>query len=293
MVDEKDLQRLLITAEEKRWRSKWISPPYGAWLDWDDDAWALENTRFFLKFFLAFDVETRNKYLKERAQNDASNAPDANFDDNFLRKFLAESRRRGEKYFARKAAAIYFEDEQLRDWYRNFFLNEENEWVYTPARDDVYLAKLLADVALRVKTPNVVREVFLLWVIKYCGTLTFRKANRKYDYHPEIFFSDVYDRLIGRNGQRISFWLTARPTETLAEWCELEALRELDRALKQRQRASLALRLVDDLRKLGDKKATSDEKPTPSVDIQALFDALVAESSPDAYLTYFVYIAFY
>ncbi|MBQ6829217.1 MAG: hypothetical protein IJO46_14505, partial [Thermoguttaceae bacterium] len=65
MVDEKDLQKLLITTEDKSWHSKWIAPQHG-WLDWDADAWALENTRFFLHFFLAFDVEIRGKYLKKR-----------------------------------------------------------------------------------------------------------------------------------------------------------------------------------------------------------------------------------
>lgn len=290
MVDEKDLQKLLITTEEKSWHSKWIAPQHG-WLDWDADAWALENTRFFLHFFLAFDVEIRGKYLKKRAQNEASDAPDVNFEENFLRNLLAESRARGEKDFARKSAALYFAfDDELRNWYQNVFLNEEKEWVYTPERDDFFLAKLLADGALRVKTPNVVRRVFSDWTAPYCGTLTFRKANKKYYYHPENFFSDVYERIVGQNGRRrnvangVAFWLTTRPTETLREWFELETIRELDRALKQRQRARLALRLVDDLRKLGEKAATTDKSLTSPVDVQALFDALAAESPTEALL---------
>lgn len=284
MIDEKDLQRLLITAEEKSWRSKWIAHQTGWLWDWDDDAWAVKNNRFFLRFFLAFDVEIRGEYLSKRALNDASAAPDAHFEDNFLRQLLAESRERGENDFARKSAALYFEDEQLRDWYRNIFLNEENEWVYKPERDDAYLSRLLSDVAFRVKTPTVVQRVFAAWALPYCGTLTFVRANKKYSYYPEIFFADVYERLLGQNGRRVDFWIKTRPTETLREWFELEALREVDRALKQRQRASLALRFVDDLRKLGEKKASTDETPAPSVDVQALFDAFVDESPNEALL---------
>ncbi|MBQ9128664.1 MAG: hypothetical protein IJY15_13015 [Thermoguttaceae bacterium] len=46
----------------------------------------------------------------------------------------------------------------------------------------------------------------------------------------------------------------------------------------------MALRLVDDLRKLGEKAATTDKSLTSPVDVQALFDALAAESPTEALL---------
>ncbi|MBQ7030680.1 MAG: hypothetical protein IJN32_10585, partial [Thermoguttaceae bacterium] len=211
-VPESDLRRLLIDDEARRWYDMKIAPKNGWLYDWDGDGWAFENYRNFLKYLLAFDLETRNEYLKKRAQNDVADEPNANFDEAFLRETLAASRKRGRKDAAKKAAALYYhKNDDLRNWFYGWLSAGEN-WLYDPKRDDAFLAEILVRDDLRVKTPDVVQRLCRAWCLPFVGSLTYRIAHKKYGYQPEEFFLDVYQRLFGRDGRRknaknaIDFW---------------------------------------------------------------------------------------
>ena len=293
MINENALRNLLLDDEARRWHREKIACKNGFLYDWDGYGWTLErkNYRCFLKYLLAMDLQTRDEYLRKRRQNDAADEPDANFDEAFLTAYLAESCKR-EKDFARKAAAIYFAwNDDLRAWFQNIWLNADSDWIYDSKRDDVFLAEILANDDFRVKTPDVVQKICCEWCLQFLGSLTYRIAHKKYGYQPEEFFRDVYQRLFGRDGRRknaknaIDFWRKETPTNSLCEWVELETLRELERALKQRQRAYWAATflLSGDL-SFVEKTTTKDGNSTPIDNVQTLFDRFHAASPSDAVL---------
>lgn len=289
-ITEKDLRRLLIDDEARRWHDMKIAPKSGWLYDWDGDAWAFENYRNFLKYLIAFDLEARNEYLKKRAQNDVADEPNANFDEAFLRETLAASRKRGRKDAAKKAAALYFPDDNLRNWFQRVWLSDDENWVYDPERDDAFLAEILYRDDLRTKAPDVVQKLCRAWCLPFVGSLTYRIARKKYGYHPEEFFRDVYQRLFGRDGRRknaknaIDFWRKETPTNNLREWVELETLRELERALKQRQRAFWAATFLS----AGDlnfvETAAKKDGNSTQIDAQTIFDRFYEESPSAASL---------
>lgn len=283
MVSESDLRALIIDDEARRWHKEKIGVKTGWLADWDGDGFALENYRPFLKYLLAYDLETRELYLKKRRQNDDADAPDLKFDLTFLRELLDESRKRGEKEIAKKAAALYFLDDDLRDWYRNCFLNAGVDW-YNPARDDAFLASILIKAAFRVKTPDILRKIFLEWILPFAGTLNFRRA-QKFGYQIEDWGNDVYERLFSRVGRRenaensIDYWLKDRPTETLKNWVELEAYRTLEQVV-QRRRREKPWTLIgggDETWSVEANTGEFDEEETLRVDLQTLFDRFYAD----------------
>ena len=292
MINENDLRNLLLDDETRRWHREKVACKNGFLYDWDGCGWALErkNYRYFLKVLLAIDLQTRGEYLRKRRQNDAADEPDANFDEAFLTAYLAESCKR-EKDFAKKASALYFWNDDLRAWFQNIWLNADADWIYDSKRDDVFLAEILANDDFRGKTPDVVQKICCEWCLRFLGSLTYRIAHKKYGYQPEEFFRDVYQRLFGRDGRRknaknaIDFWRKETPTNSLREWVELETLRELERALKQRQRAYWAATflLSGDLSFVA-KTTTKDGNSTPIDNVQTLFDRFYAESPSDAVL---------
>ncbi len=290
MVHESDLQTLLIDDEAKRWYNEKISPTHGFLWDWDDEEYPVKESRFFLKFLLAYDADARAEYLKKRRQNDATDAPDENFDENFLKEHLAESRKQGVKIYAKKVAALYFcFDKETLDWYRNTWLNNDDGWSYIPERDDACLGQILATASYRVKTPEIVETLFHMWVLPFVGATTFLRANKYGEYNPETFYNDIFQRLFGRAGGRklatnsIDYWLQKKPCN-LRDWIRLETLRELERILKQLQRARWAsIFLTGELEHFPAKPARSDEH-LPKIDAQGLFDSFYAEAPADATL---------
>lgn len=289
MINENDLRRLLLDEETRRWHDKNIAPKTGFLYDWDGSSWALErkNYQYFLRFLLAVDLETRSEYLRKRRQNDAADET-ANFDEAFLTAYLAESCER-EKDFAKKASALYFAwNEDLRAWFQYVWLNNDDNWVYNPERDDEFLAKILANEDLRVKTPDVVQRIFCDWSLPFVGSLIFRRA-QKYGYQVEELTNDVYERLFGANGRRknaknaIDFWRKEMPTKSLRDWIRLETLRELERALKKRQRAArTAIYLSGDLSFVA--KTMKSAENSLRIDAQTLFDQFYTAAPSDATL---------
>lgn len=276
MIDEKDLRKLLINAELKRWYERKIEPAHGWLSDWDASTVLAQESRFFLKYLLTFDLESRREYLEKRRQSDAADDFDEKFDETFLLEQLDESR----EDYDKKVAAIYFPfDDELRDWRRDVWLNRDDEWRYNSDRDDLFLARILMDDALRVKTPDVVQKVFVAWVLPFVGTLTFRRAKR-FGYTPDDFAGDVYARLFGRDGRRklfangVEYWLRQRPTATLRNWCELEAYRVVHAFIQRRRRENLrtASNMGDGVKHIDANAAQFDENETPTLNMQTLFD---------------------
>lgn len=276
MIDEKDLRKLLINAELKRWWDQKIAPAHGWLNDWDAKDVLSQNSSFFLKYLLAFDLEARREYLEKRRRSDAADDFDEKFDETFLLEQLDESR----EDYDKKVAAIYFPfDDELRDWRRDVWLNLNEEWSYNSARDDLFLARILMDGTLRVKTPDVVQNVFVGWVLPFVGTLTFRRAER-FGYTPGDFAGDVYARLFGRDGRRklfangVEYWLSQRPTATLRNWCELEAYRVIHAFVQRRRRekSRTASNMGNGVKRVDANAAQFDENETPSLDMQTLFD---------------------
>lgn len=288
MIDEKDLRKLLINAELKRWYERKIEPAHGWLSDWDASTVLAQESCFFLKYLLTFDLEARREYLEKRRESDAADDFDEKFDETFLLEQLDESR----ENYAKKVAAIYFPfDDELRDWRRDVWLNLDEEWSYNSARDDLFLARILMDGALRVKTPDVVQKVFVDWVLPFVGTLTFRRAKR-FGYTPEDFAGDTYARLFGRDGRRklfangVEYWLRQRPTATLRNWCELEAYRVIHAFIQRRRREKFrtSVNMGDGVKRVGANAAQFDENETSPLDMQTLFDNFARRFPAKAHL---------
>ncbi len=298
-MEESDFRTLFLDREARRWFDENIRAALAAWLHDDEnaDAWAIENYRYFNKFVLAFDGEARNDFLEllrnpeKRREILADDVSDDDFEREFLRYYFAQNRKRGARHSGRKAAALYFGFESdVSDWFQNVWL-ADSEWRYDPSRDDVPLAKIMADVNLRSKAPETVFAVFR-WALPFCGSLTFLRARNRYDYYPESLFVDLYERLVGPDGRRddaingFDYYLRSRPCDTLKEWVELECARQIERVVARRRRLETGLRLVADFGYWGGKNAPlNDEDLTPPEAIQKLFDIFFAESPSSAYLT--------
>ncbi|MBR4976323.1 MAG: hypothetical protein IKY61_04655, partial [Thermoguttaceae bacterium] len=299
-MEESDFRTLFLDREARRWFDENIRAARAAWLHDDEnaDAWAIENYRYFNKFVLAFDGEARNDFLEllrnpeKRREILADDVSDDDFEREFLRYYFAQNRKRGARHFGRKAAALYFGFESdVSDWFQNVWL-ADSEWRYNPSRDDVPLAKLLADVNLRSKAPEATLAVFS-WGLPFVGSQTFLKAKNRYDYYPEALFADLYERLVGPDGRRddaingFDYWLKYRPTNTLQDWVEVECARQIERVIARRRRLKMGLRLVADVGCLGAQNASqNDEDLTPPEDtIQKLFDEFFAAAPGSAYVT--------
>lgn len=292
MIDEKDLRKLLISAELKRWYELKIKPAHGWLYDWDSASVLARESRFFLAYLKAFDVDARREYLEKRRKSDAADDFDKKFDETFLLENFDETRRRGQKNYAKKVAAIYFHfDEELLDWRRDVWLSLDEEWSYRPERDDRFLATILMDPALRVKAPDVVQNVFVDWVLPFVGTLTFKRAKR-FGYTPEEFAGDAYTRLCGRDGRRklfangVEYWLRQRPTATLRNWCELEAYRVIHAFIQRRRREKFrtSVNMGDGVKRVGANAAQFDENETSPLDMQTLFDNFAKRFPAKAHL---------
>ncbi len=293
-MNEDDLRMLIINGEARSWYAKNIANRYGWLHDWDDEKWALSQYQFFLKFLQVFDIETRRAYFEfmrnpeKRQEYGAENVADGDLDNAFFKRWWRRmSYERGSKYFASKAAAVYFAfNDDLRRWYQDVWL--ASEYSYCSERDDVFLATILADINLRVKTPEVVQMSFKSWVMPLVGTLDFCKAKR-FGYNVEEFAGDVYQRICGREGRRkffangVDYWLKERPTATLGDWFTLEATRVIYRFTKRQQRKGECL-LGDNEKCVGANTANFDKNEMTFVDLQTLFDDFFKEAPAEAAL---------
>ncbi len=301
---EDDLRALLINGEVRNWHKIYVAPSYGWLRDWDE-SWPLGEWKFFLKFLQAFDLETRREYLEfarsceKRREYGAENVAADELDAAFFKAWWKRiSRERGEKYFASKAAAVYFAfDDDLRDWYQNTWLADG--YAYCPERDDVFLGAILADANFRVKTPEVVEFAFKAWVMPLVGSLNFLKAKR-FGYNVEDFAGNVYQRVCGSDGRRknfsngVDYWLKERPTAALGDWFTLEATRVIHRFNKRQQRKNKPVEWNDGKRG-GANAANFDENEISLVDMQTLFDDFHKAAPAEAALlaSYFSGVASY
>ncbi len=294
-MNEEELRALIINGELRNWHQNFIAGQYGWLHDWDDEKWPLSQYHFFLKFLLVFDVETRRDYLEfvrnpeKRREYSVENVADVDLDKAFFKTWWKRiSYERDEKYFASKAAAIYFAfDDNLRCWYQNVWLAEG--YAYCSERDDVFLATILSNINLRVKTPEVVQMTFKNWVMPLLETLNFYRAKR-FGYNVEEFAGDFYMRIFGRDGRRkffsngVDFWLKERPTARLDDWFVLEANRVIYRFTKRQQRKYECLLRENNGKRVGANTAKFDEIEATFLDMQMLFDVFFKKDPEKAAL---------
>ncbi|MBQ2788707.1 MAG: hypothetical protein IJE97_03655, partial [Thermoguttaceae bacterium] len=223
-------------------------------------------------------------------------ARDAN-DAIFFRRWL-ELTWQDEKTYRRMWADIHFAfDDEIRKWFREEWLAGE-KWEYEPKRDDRSLQKILANVALRVKAPDVVERIFIDWIMPLLGSRYFFAA-RKLGVYPDDFILNLYDRLLGRFEQgksseatkgRIEEWSSENPL-SLREFVEWEGLKEIWKILSRRRRAERKIYLFADLERRG-KSLTKDENGdlaarqsyVLATNLQKSFERLFRKNSRDAFL---------
>ncbi|MBR4975532.1 MAG: hypothetical protein IKY61_00650, partial [Thermoguttaceae bacterium] len=184
-MDERDFLDLFIDDEARNWQKRQIASRFGWLADWDadyDSGWVMKNHRFILRFWIAFDPETRREYLEfkrnpeKRREYDAESLLESRWEREFFEKWRDKVRARGERAFEQKAAALYFAFEPgVLAWFRDVWLSEEG-YEYDSERDDRFLALILLDCDKRVKAPGIVETAFVQWVLPFVASITFLRA---------------------------------------------------------------------------------------------------------------------
>lgn len=308
-LKKEDLSALIINADVRAWWKKRVEPVDGYIWDYErPERDPSKDYRYFLRILLALDQETRTEYLEfsrkidkraeyldawrnKRGINADRDVPDEQTDAAFFDNWFARCKE-DETTYRRKFAAVHFAfDRELYDWFCNVWLGDE-PWSYNSKRDDASLLKILSDVRLRVKAPDILERVFNDFILPFLGSAAFLTARKKYRYMPEDYFGDVYQRLFGRFRRekadapdcerRIEYW-NEKKSFSLGEWLEVEAMREIWRVLKRRRVSKPPVFYPGELLNVYGAFDPDFDGNKTTLDAQTLFDDFFKSYSLDAY----------